>query len=309
MPLSVDTSTSECHRKRSFRFHGQIKARGLQMIYLKPALVLLAVSFLSACHAGAVIGKFQNGQEQTRLKAPFRIREYSYEVVNSYPHDVDAFTQGLVFHEGALYESTGLNGKSSIRQVDLQTGQVIRKLDVPSQYFAEGLAIMNGRAYQLTWLSQFGYIYDLSSFDVLKTFNYPGEGWGLTHDGRSLIMSDGTNRLRFLDPESFELQRVISVYDGSTPVNYLNELEYIDGEIYANVWQSNRVAIIEPGGGRINGWIDLRGLLKPEDRTGPVDVLNGIAYDADHKRLFVTGKLWPKLFEIRLAQRRNDVRR
>lgn len=309
MSLSIDTSTFECHRKRAFRLQDQISERRFLIVFTKSASILLAVCVLSACHTGAAFGKFQAGQEQTSVKAPLRIREYSYEVVNSYPHDADAFTQGLVFHEGSLYESTGLNGKSSIRQVDLQTGQVIRKLDVPSQYFAEGLAIMDGRAYQLTWLSQFGYIYNLSSFEVLKTFNYPGEGWGLTHDGHSLIMSDGTNRLRFLHPESFELQRVISVYDGSAPVNYLNELEYIDGEIYANVWQSNRIVIIEPGGGGITGWIDLRGLLKAEDHSGPVDVLNGIAHDADQKRLFVTGKLWPKLYEIRLKLSRNDLRR
>ncbi|QQS47937.1 MAG: glutaminyl-peptide cyclotransferase [Acidobacteriota bacterium] len=270
-------------------------------------LIILALSLLTACRAGTAAGEFDSGQNA--VQAPLRVFEYGYEIVNSYPHDTNAFTQGLVYHEGRLYESTGLNGRSSIREVELETGRVIRKLDVPSQYFGEGLTIFDGRAFQLTWLSQFGYVYDLPTFNIERTFNYPGEGWGLTHDGRSLIMSDGSNRIRFLEPSSFDLERAISVYDGSTPLNYLNELEYVDGEIYANIWQSNRIVIIEPGGGRITGWIDMHGLLRPEDRTGPVDVLNGIAYDAARKRLFVTGKLWPKVYEIRLTRRRGDLRR
>jgi len=279
------------------------------MIYRYCWIFFIGMALLASCHDGAVVGKVPFDDGQLQVKAPARVRRFSYQVVNSFPHDTNAFTQGLVFYNGELYESTGLNSRSSIRKVDLQTGQVIQKRNVPSQYFAEGLAIIDGTAYQLTWLSQFGYIYDLSTFDIKGTFNYSGEGWGLTHDGKSLIMSDGTNRIRFLDPGSFELQRAISVYDGSSPVNYLNELEFIDGEIYANIWQSNRIAIIEPRGGRITGWIDLTGLLKPEDRTGPVDVLNGIAWDADGKRLFVTGKLWPKLYEIRIVQQRSELAR
>ncbi|MGE0101184.1 MAG: glutaminyl-peptide cyclotransferase [Blastocatellales bacterium] len=270
------------------------------MLRIRDFLILIALGLAAGCQGGTAVGKVSGDGGQ----APVRVRHFTYEVINSWPHDTDAFTQGLVWHDGALYESTGLNGRSSVRRVDLQTGQVLQKRDVPSQYFAEGLAIVGDAAYQLTWLSQFGYVYDLRSFDVRRTFNYTGEGWGLTFDGQSLIMSDGSNRLRFLSPDSFELQRAISVYDGSNPINRLNELEFIGGEIWANIWQSDRIVIIEPRGGRVTGWLDLKGLLKPEDRTGPVDVLNGIAWDEAGKRLFVTGKLWPKLYEIKIIQPR-----
>lgn len=270
------------------------------MLRIRDFLILITLGLAAGCQGGTAVGKVSGDDGQ----APVRVRHFTYEVINSWPHDTDAFTQGLVWHDGALYESTGLNGRSSVRKVDLQTGQVLQKRDVPSQYFAEGLAIVGDAAYQLTWLSQFGYVYDLRSFDVRRTFNYTGEGWGLTFDGQSLIMSDGSNRLRFLSPDSFELQRAISVYDGSNPINRLNELEFIGGEIWANIWQSDRIVIIEPHGGRVTGWLDLKGLLKPEDRTGPVDVLNGIAWDEAGKRLFVTGKLWPKLYEIKIIQPR-----
>lgn len=270
------------------------------MLRIRDFLILITLGLAAGCQGGTAVGKVSGDGGQ----APVRVRHFTYEVINSWPHDTDAFTQGLVWHDGALYESTGLNGRSSVRKVDLQTGQVLQKRDVPSQYFAEGLAVVGDAAYQLTWLSQFGYVYDLRSFDVRRTFNYTGEGWGLTFDGQSLIMSDGSNRLRFLSPDSFELQRAISVYDGSNPINRLNELEFIGGEIWANIWQSDRIVIIEPRGGRVTGWLDLKGLLKPEDRTGPVDVLNGIAWDEAGKRLFVTGKLWPKLYEIKIIQPR-----
>lgn len=270
------------------------------MLRIRDFLILITLGLAAGCQGGTAVGKVSGDDGQ----APVRVRHFTYEVINSWPHDTDAFTQGLVWHDGALYESTGLNGRSSVRRVDLQTGQVLQKRDVPSQYFAEGLAVVGDAAYQLTWLSQFGYVYDLRSFDVRRTFNYTGEGWGLTFDGQSLIMSDGSNRLRFLSPDSFELQRAISVYDGSNPINRLNELEFIGGEIWANIWQSDRIVIIEPHGGRVTGWLDLKGLLKPEDRTGPVDVLNGIAWDEAGKRLFVTGKLWPKLYEIKIIQPR-----
>lgn len=270
------------------------------MLRIRDFLILITLGLTAGCQGGTAVGKVSGDGGQ----APVRVRHFTYEVINSWPHDTDAFTQGLVWHDGALYESTGLNGRSSVRRVDLQTGQVLQKRDVPSQYFAEGLAVVGDAAYQLTWLSQFGYVYDLRSFDIRRTFNYTGEGWGLTFDGQSLIMSDGSNRLRFLSPDSFELQRAISVYDGSNPINRLNELEFIGGEIWANIWQSDRIVIIEPHGGRVTGWLDLKGLLKPEDRTGPVDVLNGIAWDEAGKRLFVTGKLWPKLYEIKIIQPR-----
>ena len=225
----------------------------------------------------------------------------TYQVINRYPHDPGAFTQGLIFDNGLLYESTGLHGRSSLREVDLATGAVRRRVNVPAEYFAEGMTMLEGRIYQLTWQSQVGFIYDAATLAQVGQFSYMGEGWGLTHDRHLLIMSDGTNRIRFLDPVDFRVVRTIGVVDGSgDPVTRLNELEYIEGQIYANVWQTNAIARIDPASGRILGWIDLAGLL-PAGTPG--DVLNGIAYDAASRRLFVTGKLWPYLFEIRVIPR------
>lgn len=226
---------------------------------------------------------------------------YGYRVVNTYPHDRGAFTQGLVYHNGALYEGTGLRGQSTLRRVELETGIVLQLLPLPEAYFGEGIALFGDRIYQLTWQSNTGFIYDQESFDLLGMFFYPTEGWGLTHDGERLIMSDGTATVHFLDPETLEETGQIEVYDGQGPVTRLNELEYVQGEVYANVWQTDWIARIDPQSGRVVGWIDLHGLLSPEDYDQPVDVLNGIAYDAKDDRLFVTGKLWPKLFEIELV--------
>ncbi|MBI1763185.1 MAG: glutaminyl-peptide cyclotransferase [Acidobacteria bacterium] len=242
------------------------------------------------------------------LTAPVRVPVYTYEVVNVYPHDAAAFTQGLVFYQGALFESTGLNGSSSLRKVELETGRVLKKLDVPSQYFAEGLALFNGRLLQLTWQNHVGFVYDQETFQQLNTFSYSGEGWGLANDGKSLILSDGSNQIRFLDPNTFQVQRTITVRDRGQAVARLNELEYVNGEIFANIWYTDRVARINPADGSVVGWIELNGLLTPQDGSR-ADVLNGIAYDAATNRLFVTGKLWPKLFEIKLKVGRNEVRR
>jgi glutamine cyclotransferase len=228
---------------------------------------------------------------------------YTYEVVNSWPHDCQAFSQGLVFYNGFLFESTGQYGSSSLRKVDLSTGKILEKIKVPKEYFAEGIAVFQGKIYQLTWESHKGFVYDLESFEREGEFSYDGEGWGLTHDGHSLIMSDGTNRIRFLDPTNFHVERKISVYDNSLPLNELNELEYIKGEIYANIWKTNRIVRIDPNSGKITGWIDLTGLLTSKDGCEETDVLNGIAYDEGGDRLFVTGKLWPKIFEIRLKRK------
>ena len=227
---------------------------------------------------------------------------YSYKIKNSWPHDRRAYTQGLIFLDGILWESTGQYGASSLRKVELKTGKVIKQIAVPPKYFAEGMTVFHNKVFQLTWQEQKGFIYDPASFEKQGEFDYEGEGWGLTHDGQSLIMSDGTNRIRFLDPATLRTTRTVSVYDESgAPVEKLNELEYIDGEIYANIWQSDRIVRIEPKSGKILGWIDLTGLLKNKDRSGEEDVLNGIAYDAEGKRLFVTGKMWPKLFEIEIV--------
>ncbi|HEY81362.1 MAG TPA: glutaminyl-peptide cyclotransferase [Anaerolineae bacterium] len=224
---------------------------------------------------------------------------YSYRVLAVYPHDANAFTQGLVYYKGDFYESTGLRGRSSLRKVDLETGDVLQMRQLPDAYFGEGLALFDDKLYQLTWLSHTGFIYDRARFDLLATFRYPTEGWGLTHNGGELIMSDGTPNLYFLDPDTLELLRQVQVTDDSGPVWRLNELEYIDGEVYANVWQTDRIARIDPDSGRVTAWIDLTGLLSPEDRAG-ANVLNGIAWDKEGERLFVTGKLWPKLFQIEL---------
>jgi glutamine cyclotransferase len=224
-----------------------------------------------------------------------------YRVVHAYPHDEQAFTQGLIYLDGHLYESTGRQGQSSLREEDVETGRIVRLQPVPDQYFAEGLTDWKNTLIQLTWQSHVGFVYDRATFRLLRTFNYDGEGWGLTHDAKSLILSDGTSSLRFLDPESFNETRRITVKDHGKPVKDLNELEYIHGEIYANVWYSDRIARISPASGRVLGWIDLKGLISEDQLPGKEAVLNGIAYDAAHDRLFVTGKLWPKIFEISLV--------
>ena len=232
---------------------------------------------------------------------PGAVRFYSYDVVNTYPHDPDAFTQGLVFENGALYEGTGLRGRSTLRKVELETGEVLQMRSLPPQFFGEGITIYGDRIAQLTYTSKVGFVYDKGSFELLGEFQYPTQGWGITHDGERLIMSDGTSALHFLDPETFEETGRIQVRDEDGFVTRLNELEYIQGEVWANVWMTDRIAMISPETGQVVGWIDLKGLLSPNDCTGPVDVLNGIAYDAESERLFVTGKLWPRLFEIELV--------
>jgi glutamine cyclotransferase len=225
---------------------------------------------------------------------------YTYNIVNAYPHDPGAFTQGLVFENGVLYEGTGLLGHSTLRRVELETGDILQIRELSDQFFGEGITIYGDKIIQLTWQSHIGFVYDKNSFELLQEFNYSTEGWGITHDGARLIMSDGTSTLHLLDPQTFDEVDQLNVTDSSGPVTRLNELEYVQGEIYANVWQTDRIARISPETGRVVGWIDLEGLLTAEDLSEPVDVLNGIAYDADTARLFVTGKLWPKLFEIEL---------
>ena len=225
---------------------------------------------------------------------------YGYRVVNTFPHDPRAFTQGLVYTDGVLYESTGLKGFSSLRRVDLTTGDVLQRREVDPKYFAEGLALFGDRLIQLTWQENTGLVYDRASFEPVSEFSYPTEGWGLTHDGTQLIMSDGTPILRFLDPDSYQVVREVAVTFDGQPVQRLNELEYVNGQVWANIWQTDIVARIDPATGAVVGWIDLTDLLPAEDREG-VDVLNGIAYDPVGKRLFVTGKLWPKLFEVEIT--------
>jgi glutamine cyclotransferase len=226
---------------------------------------------------------------------------YTYEIINVFPHDRGAFTQGLVFEEGLLYEGTGLRGASTLRKVELETGLVQQQYDLPEQYFGEGITVYGDKIVQLTWQSNIGFVYDKDEFSLLDTFNYPTEGWGLTYDGERLIMSDGTPTLHFLDPDTFKEIGQVQVHYEHGPVGRLNELEYVDGQVLANVWTTDLIARIEPQTGQVTAWIDLSGLLEPEDRELGVDVLNGIAYDAENDRLLVTGKWWPKLFEIVLV--------
>jgi glutamine cyclotransferase len=232
--------------------------------------------------------------------APATVQKYSYKVVKTYRHDRGAFTQGLIFLGGELYESTGMNGQSSLRRVELESGKVLQRVDVPEKYFAEGLAELNGKLYQLTWQEHRAFVYDLKTFQLERELPYDGEGWGLTTDGKQLIMSDGTAEIRFMDPGDFSVKRKITVTENGHRVMFLNELEMVKGEIYANLWGENSVVRIDPKTGTVMGRIDFSGLLKLEDYAPGTDVLNGIAYDAATDRLFVTGKRWPKLFEVKL---------
>jgi glutamine cyclotransferase len=238
-----------------------------------------------------------------RGAVPARTPTYVADVVAEWPHDPAAFTQGLVWHDGRLFESTGQVGQSSIREVDLRTGRVLRKRDLPAPHFGEGIVLFGDRLVQLTWTSGIAFVYDWRTFEPRGQFRYEGEGWGLTTDGTSLVMSNGTATITFRDPATFEVQRRVTVTDNGTPVTQLNELEWVNGELWANVWMSDQIARIDPATGTVTGWIDLAGILPAMDRRGNEDVLNGIAYDAENDRYFVTGKLWSKLFEIRLRRR------
>lgn len=252
---------------------------------MRPSLLRRSLLFLSIWIAAAALARGDD----------------TYAVVHSYPHDSHAFTQGLIFLDGHLYESTGLKGQPSLREVELETGKILEFKTVPDKYFAEGLTNWGSTLIQLTWQSHIAFVYDRASFRELRTFSYPGEGWGLTEDGKDLILSDGTATLRFLDPATFREVRRVTVRSDGKPVEKLNELEYVHGEIYANIWYADRIARVSPATGKVLGFIDLSGLAAESGRSGTDAVLNGIAYDAEHDRLFVTGKLWPKLFEIKIV--------
>jgi glutaminyl-peptide cyclotransferase len=252
-----------------------------------PTLVLLAALLLSACGPNP--------------DAP--TPEYYYDVVRTYPHDREAFTEGLFFLDGFLYESTGLEGHSSIRKVRLETGEIVQQHEVPA-YFGEGIVNWKDRLVELTYKTRVGFVYDLSTLAVRKQFDYPGEGWALTQDGKRIIMSDGTPQLRFWNPDTLAEEGRVTVNDKGVPVNNVNELEYIKGEVWANIWMVDRIARIDPATGNVTGWIDLTGILPKSDQIeGQTDVLNGIAYDAQGDRIFVTGKRWPKLFEIKIVKK------
>jgi glutaminyl-peptide cyclotransferase len=257
-------------------------------------------SFALAILALSVWGALIPGEISPTVHA-MATPEYGFKVIHVYPHDPEAFTQGLVYHDGFLYEGTGLNGRSSLRKVDLQTGAVLQKSDLPQEFFGEGIAIFKNKIVQLTWQSQVGFIYNLSDFKPMGKFSYPGEGWGLTTADGEILMSDGSAQIRFLDGNSLREKHRITVRDGTTPVTQLNELEYVRGEIFANVWHTDRIARISPRTGKVVGWIDLNGIISPIFRRSDDAVLNGIAYDPQGDRLFVTGKLWPNIFEIQIV--------
>jgi glutamine cyclotransferase len=270
-------------------------------VILLPLLIVFALSFPPFTQ-----GALAHEPTQTPAKKSFHhelsgVPVYGYRIVNTYPHDPGAFTQGLIFHDGHLYEGTGLHGASSLRKVELDTGKVLKRHDLPDKYFGEGIAFCGNRLIQLTYQSKIGFIYDLDLRQV-GSFNYPTEGWGLTCDGSRLILSDGTATLRWLDAKTFKLVKKIAVTDQGRPVGHLNELEYVKGEIFANIWNTDYIVRISPDTGEVTGWIDLGGLSQHARGEG-ADVLNGIAYDERSDRLFVTGKLWPKVFEIKLLNK------
>jgi glutaminyl-peptide cyclotransferase len=239
-----------------------------------------------------------------KATAPSVAPTYGYRVIHTYPHDSKAFTQGLEFREGILYEGTGLYGRSMVRKVELETGKVLGEIPIDSRYFGEGITVLNRQVVELTWTTKLGFVYDQGSFRLIRSFNYDGEGWGLANDGQHIYMSDGSPDIRVWDPVTLTEQRRFTVKDGGTPIKELNELEWVRGEIYANVWQTDRIARISPADGKVVGWIDLTGLLSPAERVSADAVLNGIAFDPLGNRLFVTGKLWPKLFEIELVAKK-----
>lgn len=235
--------------------------------------------------------------------ADAQVKEYSLEVVAEYPHDTESYTQGLFFHDGQMYESTGLHGRSTFRKVDMQTGQALKRLDFDNKYFVEGSVMWKGNLYILTWETKLAFVYDAETLEYKSTWKYPREGWGITTDGKQLIASDGSTYLYFMD-ENFALDRKVRVTIEDRPVRLLNELEYIDGKIWANVYTSDEIVIINPKDGRIQGIVDCRGLLPKQLRTPTTDVLNGIAYNPADGKIYLTGKNWPKLYEVRLVEKK-----
>lgn len=235
--------------------------------------------------------------------ADAQVKEYSLEVVAEYPHDTESYTQGLFFNDGQMYESTGLHGKSTFRMVDMQTGKALKRLDFDDKYFVEGSVMWKGNLYILTWETKMAFIYDAATLEYKSTWKYPREGWGITTDGKQLIASDGSAYLYFMN-ENFALDRKVRVTIEDRPIRFINELEYIDGKIWANVYTSDEIVIINPKDGKIQGIVDCRGLLPKELRTPTTDVLNGIAYNPADGKIYLTGKNWPKLYEVRLVEKK-----
>lgn len=248
-------------------------------------------------------GLHQTASISIKLKSNVIPKRYTYRVVKTYPHDPDAYTQGLFYKDGFLYEGTGQRGSSTVRKVELETGKVLQSINIEEKHFGEGITLFNNKIYQLTWTSQVGFIYDFSTFKQVGGFTYNTQGWGLTNNEKELIMSDGSNVIHFMEPDNFAEIHRIEVFNDKEAVDNLNELELIHGDLYANVYQTDLIVIINPETGVVKGTIDFKGLLKDSDREGQVDVLNGIAWDEAGKRLFVTGKLWPKLYQVELIEK------
>jgi len=266
--------------------------------YLKCSTVILGLVICSSFWHSDYLAAFTNSSyANEKIDTPV----FGYKIVNTYPHDTNSFTQGLIFDKGVLYESTGLNGHSAVKIVDLKTGKTLKSHELPDNYFGEGIAIIENKIIQLTWRSKTGFVYDKKTLKLIKKFSYQTQGWGITYDGKYLIISDGSAVLYFMDPNTFKVVGTLEVHGDSGKVSKLNELEYINGEIYANIWGIEKIARINPKTGRVTAWINLSGLLSDQDKKNRVDVLNGIAFNSDKGSLFVTGKLWPKLFEIELV--------
>lgn len=284
--MNSDTITSRCSPDRRRR--------------ILPSVILLAGSLLSTGCATL------SGSEPEPATGTIW---YDAEIVNSFPHDPEAFTQGLIFLDGYLYESTGRRGESTLRKVDLQTGEVIQKIDLDESYFGEGLTYWKDRLIQLTLHAETGLTYDLRTFEPTESFTYNGDGWGITQNGEHLILSNGSDTLTFLDPDTFREVRHLSVHENSVPVSRINELEIVNGELYANILYLDHIVIIDPDSGRLTGRIDLTDLVATVREQQSVNVLNGIAYDAESDRLFITGKLWPRLYEIQVFPREDRKER
>lgn len=268
-------------------------AKDITEVLMNKMYVMVIVTIAVSIFIGSAVFVSLNSEPEDSTPV-----NYTYEVINVYPHDPNAFTQGLIIVEGVMFESTGLKGSSTLRRVDLETGNVLQNYALLEEFFGEGITVFDDKIIQLTYQQGIGFIYDKWSFDLLGEFNYSTEGWGITTDGTQLIMSDGSAYLYFLDPETFEVIGRIEVWDDG-PVERINELEYINGEVYANIWLTDRIAIINPNTGQVTGWIDLTGIYTSETINSN-NVLNGIAYDTEGERLFVTGKRWSKLFQIEL---------
>lgn len=290
-------STTSRVEKQGFKRTPSRTAITAIVLVVTVGVVLVVLASMRSEPANQPAGAISN---QASAVPDNRARQVSYEVVNSYPHDPTSFTQGILWADGGFYESTGLYGQSKLRRLEFPSGKVLKQISLDPELFGEGLALIDTRLIQLTWKSHRGLVYEKDGFRLLQEFNYDTEGWGLTFDGKNLILSDGSSNLFYLDAQTFKPIRKLAITMNGQPVPELNELEFIDGEIWANVWQTDLILRINPSTGQVTSFLNLKQILSPSDRKGSENVLNGIAYDPEQKRIFITGKLWPRVFEIKL---------